>query len=563
MATITKRYIKGRPYYYAVKCQRVNGKPRLVWQKYLGTAEEIIHGLTEPVSLPKRARLFNYGAPAALFLIAKQLGLIKTVNHIVGKRNQGLSVGEYMTLAAINRCICPRSKRRIGKWYQETILPRLIPASRKQLSSQRFWDNMDHITQAHINEIEKELSLILIEKFGIDLHCLIYDPTNFFTYISTFNEKNKLAQRGRNKQKRTDLRQVNLGLLVSRDFHIPLFHKVYEGNLNDRTKFGSVAEELAERYRLLSKNCPHITIIYDKGNNSQENQKQIDESKYHFVGSLVPSYHPGLLKVPLNNYQPLQGKEFEEGEEAHRTTLDVFGQERTIVVTYSPEFFLDQVKTVSLQIKKKTQRLSDLKEKLSKPYKKGKRASLESVKKKVEQILSGQHMKELIPVKVFKKDSRIHLSYQIDEKAKDNLVNTSFGKTILFTDNHNWNTEEIVLAYRGQSKIEKAFRQMKDPYFVSWYPMFHWTDQKIRVHAFYCVLALTLSSLLQRELARKNILMSIPSIIESLNGIQEIMLLYSPPEKRTSLKKHFIFSDKDKTQELLFQTLGLEQFQMS
>ena len=104
---------------------------------------------------------------------------------------------------------------------------------------------------------------------------------------------------------------------------------------------------------------------------------------------------------------------------------------------------------------------------------------------------------------------------------------------------------------------------MKDPYFVSWYPMFHWTDQKIRVHAFYCVLALMLSSLLQRELAQKNIFMSIPSIMESLNDIQEIMLLYSPLEKKTSVKKHFIFSDIDKIQELLFQTLGLEQFQMS
>ena len=563
MATLTKRYIKGHPYYYAVQCQRVNGKPRLVWQKYLGTAEEIIHSLTKPTTLPRHGKLFNYGAPAALFLLAKRLGLIETVNHIVGKRNQGLGIGEYMTLAAINRCICPRSKRKFGEWYQKTILPRLIPATSKQLSSQRFWDNMGQITQEHINQIEKELSQTLIEKFKVDLSCLIYDPTNFFTYISTFNEKNKLAQRGRNKQKRTDLRQVNLGLLVSRDFHIPLFHKVYEGNFNDRTEFEFVTEELVKRYQILSKNCQNITIVYDKGNNSQENQKRVDESKYHFVGSLVPSYNPDLLKMPLTDYQPLQGKEFEEEEKAYRTTLNVFGQERTVVVTYSPEFFLDQVKTIFLQIKKKTQRLSDLKEKLLKPHKKGKRVSLKSVKKKVEQILSGQYMKDLIPVELFKKDSRIHLSYQIDEKARENLINTVFGKTILFTDNHNWTTEEIVLAYRGQAKIEQAFRQMKDPYFVSWYPMFHWTDQKIRVHAFYCVLALMLSSLLQRELAQKNIFMSIPSIMESLNDIQEIMLLYSPLEKKTSVKKHFIFSDIDKIQELLFQTLGLEQFQMS
>ncbi len=31
---------------------------------------------------------------------------------------------------------------------------------------------------------------------------------------------------------------------------------------------------------------------------------------------------------------------------------------------------------------------------------------------------------------------------------------------------------------------------LKDPKVVSFSPMFHWTDHKIRVHAFYCVLAL-------------------------------------------------------------------------
>ena len=92
------------------------------------------------------------------------------------------------------------------------------------------------------------------------------------------------------------------------------------------------------------------------------------------------------------------------------------------------------------------------------------------------------------------------LSYRTDTAALGRLMRTHLGKTILFTDNADWTNEEIVLGYRAQDHIESAFRDMKNPHFLGWSPMFHWTDSKIRVHAFYCVLALTLTSLLQRTL---------------------------------------------------------------
>ena len=48
----------------------------------------------------------------------------------------------------------------------------------------------------------------------------------------------------------------------------------------------------------------------------------------------------------------------------------------------------------------------------------------------------------------------------------------------------------ILAAYRGQSEIEACFRLMNDWDYMHFRPVFHWTDQKIRVHAFYCMLAL-------------------------------------------------------------------------
>ena len=42
MASITSKRVGRGLYYYMRECKRVNGKPKVVWQKYLGRAEDIL-----------------------------------------------------------------------------------------------------------------------------------------------------------------------------------------------------------------------------------------------------------------------------------------------------------------------------------------------------------------------------------------------------------------------------------------------------------------------------------------------------------------------------------------
>jgi transposase len=67
--------------------------------------------------------------------------------------------------------------------------------------------------------------------------------------------------------------------------------------------------------------------------------------------------------------------------------------------------------------------------------------------------------------------------------------NTHWGKTILFTDHAEWSTAQIVATYRNGWHVEDTFRDMKQPSWLHWQQQFHWTDNKIRVHALICVLA--------------------------------------------------------------------------
>jgi transposase len=531
--SLHKKIIRGHPYWYARECQRVNGKPKIVWQKYLGRAEDIAATLGAPSQAPepKEIILSDFAGPAALYDLIRKLDLIAAIDRHAGKRSQGVGVGTYIALAAINRCLAPTSKAAMADWYEGSVLRRLLPIPRNLLSSQRFWDHMSYLDAKKIDAIERDLTRTLMDSFHIDLSCLLYDTTNFYTFVDSFNEASTLAQRGKSKEKRADLRIVGLALLVTKDFHIPLLHHVYPGNVHDSTEFASITEILVERYRLFSQSVDGITVVYDKGNNSHKNQASLDASSYHFVGSLSPVQQPDLLRVPRSRFHPLQSEDL-NGSLAWRTRKEVLGAERTILVTYSPDLFMTQSATILRELRKRSRQLRELQSRLAHPSVYSQGITNESVHKQVQAILSGRHMKDLIKVDVSRFGRASRLKYYVDQRAWHRLQQTLLGKNILFTDQHSWSDEEIVQAYRGQYHIEEAFKRMKNPHFVSWRPLHHWTDQKIRVHAFYCVLALLLSSLLRRTLAQKGIEMSIIKIFATLSKIKEVALIYRSPQSR-------------------------------
>src|ERR1051326_284897 len=102
-------------------------------------------------------------------------------------------------------------------------------------------------------------------------------------------------------------------MLVSTDFHVPLFHKVYAGNVPDSTIFQTITEELRVRYCELARDCEHITLVFDKGNNSEDAFETLDQTDFHFIGSLVPAHHADLLDVPASRHQPPTGQRPADG----------------------------------------------------------------------------------------------------------------------------------------------------------------------------------------------------------------------------------------------------------
>lgn len=272
MQRLEAKRVNGHTYYYLSQWGWKDGKCRRLSQQYLGKLEDFGPRLTGAAPSPIHAEVFELGRPLALWRAAQRAELVALADQLCPKRKQGLSAGTYLALAAINRAVRPVSKRQFWEWLAGTVLVREVPSvTPEALSSQRFWDHLARWESATLRSLWKGLLEKAVRREQIDLSRLCYDGTNFYTFIDTFNVQNHLAQRGKNKQGRANLRQVSYALVCATQGQWPLYYEVYDGNRNDSRQFGEMLGRFAAFYEGLAPAgtpVPKTTLVFDKGNNS-------------------------------------------------------------------------------------------------------------------------------------------------------------------------------------------------------------------------------------------------------------------------------------------------------
>lgn len=560
MGSIVGKKQGDRTYYYLVESARVGGKPRIVSQRYLGSAEDIATRLSGGgPGEPDRSRHLAFGDLAAVWSMLERIRVAEIVDEVVGSRraDAGASVGTYIALAVANRIVDPRSKRKFSDWWKTTAGDRFVKVRASALDHRRFWDAMDLIEEDQLTEIERRIVAQMVQIFDVDLKGLVLDMTNFATYIASANERAQIAQRGHAKQKRNDLRLVGLGLVVSVDGGIPLVSHSYPGNRPDATQFPELVEELVERVGALGVEEDQLTLVFDAGQDSEDNLCLIEGSPLHFVGSLPPSDHPELLAIEKRRYRRVDPKRF-PGLRAYETKKVVFASERRVVLTHSQNLHDKQSEGFDQTLAKASRQLSELAARL----KRGKtRKAKEKVQGEIDQILKARWLSRVISTTLHgETPAELRLTWRTKPKARADLEEEIFGKRILFTDKDKdtASVAVIVADYRSQEEAEADFRQMKDPKVVSFSPMFHFTDHKIRVHAFYCVVALMVARLMVREADRAGMHMSVRALLEELAGIEETVLLYQGERGRPRARR--MLTELDPTQQRLYDLFGLEAF---
>ena len=284
MATIQSKVSRGHKYWYIVESKRVNGKPRPIVLAYLGKADGLLRRL-KGITSEIRLKSYSHGGVGALLNIASRLDVAAIINKYIDSKRKyrpkkpmsnNLTAGITITLAAIGRVCMPTSKRGWLSWAKTTTLQYLLRCSLSKIDSQHFWDLMDALPVDKIPEVEADILANVFKIYNIESDSLFFDTTNFFTYIDSTNVRSTIARRGRNKQKRSDLRQTGLAMVVTKAYMIPLFHLSYDGNIADTVVFRKTVAKVKERLEKLGLALGKHTIVFDRGNNSKRNLATLD-----------------------------------------------------------------------------------------------------------------------------------------------------------------------------------------------------------------------------------------------------------------------------------------------
>lgn len=562
MATIQSKITNGHKYWYIVESRRVNGKPRPIVVAYLGKADDLLLKLQGLQTYNLKS--YSHGAVSTLIDIASKLNIVGILNkHVKSSRDymaekpvrNHLTAGITFVLGAIGRVCMPTSKMGWWNWARTTSVEYLLRCSLSKVDSQHFWDLMDSFPSDAIALAEQEILTRLLEVYQIQTDTLFYDTTNFFTYIDTTNTSNEIAQRGKNKQKRSDLRQVGLAMVVSKEDHIPLFHHSYQGNLQDCTVFKEVIGKIQERMKTLGLSQDTHTLVFDRGNNSKKNLSVVQDLGLYYVGALTPYHHREIIDRAMEA-EMTTVKLKNQSVDVYREKSLIWGDERTIVVFVSDRLKTGQIRGIYQNLVKKEKLLNELKKSLSNP--KGKKRTKEDLEEKIKGIASGQHLKGIIKWNLIETEKgKFFLDYFIDQEQ---LYETEqrLGFRVIMTNRHRWSSEEIIEAYYGQSRVEHAFRNLKNPYHLALKPQYHWTDQKIKVHNFICIIGYLMATILWREARQKaGYTGSLDNLLDTLNNIR-LGTMLEVSEKKGKPKATYMLEEMTESERSIMEALGIQ-----
>ncbi|HSW61992.1 MAG TPA: IS1634 family transposase, partial [Dissulfurispiraceae bacterium] len=492
---------KGRPYLYVREIARVEGRPKVVSQIYIGSPERVASiasgaGGNGAVKL----KVEEFGALWVADQIGRDVDLVRLIDDMIprGDREEGPSVGEYFLYCVWNRMCEATSKNKLAQWYERTAVQQIRPVAVDELTSQRYWEKWDRVSADDLAAISRRFFERIWALEHPDSDCLLFDTTNYYTFMAG-DTSSELARRGKNKEGRSNLRQVGLGLLVSRGSRLPLYYCAYPGNLHDSRQFAAVMDEMFGILCGFDKTKERLTVIIDKGMNSDSNFARIDEhARIHFVTTYSTYFAQDLASIPLDEFEPADTKKnlrlLEDSKQDDRTLVyrtkgEYWGKERAVVVTYNSVTARKQSRTFDSKLDEIRQELLAMRTRVRDraPHWRDQ----ETIRERYLRLCEKLHMpSDLYAIEFSQEAGSLSMSFRKDA-ARVLQKRVMFGKNIIITDNKDWATSEIVEASLGRWQVEERFRLSKDDDLVAVQPLRHWTDSKIRCHLLACVVAMT------------------------------------------------------------------------
>jgi transposase len=538
MAHLYKKVKKGREYFYIRETQRVYGKPTTVNQVYLGTAEKVQSLLSGEGQ--KAQEGFSPKEFGSLFLfneIDRPVDLAGLVDELLPpkKRTRGPKLGELFFYAALNRAIDPKSKRRLASWYEATDIQRIRPVRLESLNSQNFWNHWDRVKEGDLNKI--------LTRFFSRIHTLLPPQKGdllleFSSYTSSSPAPAEPSPVGGRRGTKTP-HQFWLALMTERVTGIPVYYQIITDGRQVAGFLEEVVNELLAKATSMGIEVKSLTIVFNKGVDAQELIDLIDNRKeLHFLAAYPPDFLPELAAVPLEEFSPLScnynRRLLEEGAEQDRvrqyvTRADIHGRPRKVVVCFDPRAFEKQYREFQEKIQRVRQEFVSVQRKLHLgDWPESDPQSLKDYLLRICRYL--QLSQDLFQMEVKEGDAAPLISLQLREEEVANTLQR-LGKMVLVTDREDWGDREICESYFDRcipgENGQVNGQTLKDLLL----PQYHWTESKLRVNIFVCLVAVTYLVLLCRRLADSGLLLTPKEAMQELRALHTAVFWHPDEEK--------------------------------
>ena len=471
---------------------------------YLGTEEVALKILSDFNSEnPLNERLLSFSGEVLLSKMLEMVDFKEIINKIV-QNDAEFDVGRFIEMLVIEHSLYKHSKWRLAnKSHEKSIFSLDTLITPDNFHENNIYNYMDYIFPK-LDQIQKEIVKKLLAMKNMEFDELIIDATSIHCFggddveepknqIEKYKQVNRTH--GYSRSKRPNLPQINLILGVT-NHYIPLLFDAFSGNAPDTAMFKMLLEKCQREYPMLLKKIKGKYLVFDKGNNSENNFKEIDSLCKKWRCHFVTSVRPSLVRV---KEQLLSLKIEEQPVIYEQKHTKLRGKTSTIFLYDGDKKERNVLLYVNEEIARKKQEaflelLNDIQEKVSEINQK--QDGIEDKSDAVERLLRKKRV-----LSCFKRDrdNETIMCVPIKEKTEEKL--NLAGKFAIITNDFTLDAVSIIRIYKTSGVVEHEFHILKSV--LSLYPFRHRKPTRIKVH---CALVIwgTMAFALLRFLLMQN-----------------------------------------------------------
>jgi transposase len=412
-----------------------------------------------------------YGPVEVFKALWEKTGLKGIIERFASKSQVEYDLPLTVFAMVLNRLLAPLSKLASHEWIKNELY---LEGKEEWIGLQHLYRSLDFLEE-NAKRIEDALYKQEPNLFNTGVELVFFDTTS----IKFYGQDNELMQRGYSKDRRPDLNQVVIGIVLRRDSK-PISHYVFSGNTVDVNAFKTVIEDLKKRFDL-----KRVIFVGDRGIVSKESIELLEKEGLEYIVGIRLKKQKEVRQEVLSRAG--RYKKVKEGLFAKEVKLSL--EKRYIICLNIQEARKDAAARKQMLLRLK-----------------------ELIKRSPKELIKNRGYKKYLRVK----QGSIELN---EEKVKEEKRYD--GKYVLRT-NTGLRAEEVVLAYKELWKIERVFRELKSQFEIQ--PIYHYVPRRIRGHIFLCFLALLLEWELAKRLKEVDEDISVREVIRDLMSMRVVKL---------------------------------------